>query len=160
MLSSTSLAQTAPTQQAAPVQQAAPTQEAAAAASADGVPAASVGPPFAPGAKLFLEPMDGFDQFLSRAFAKKKVPVVVVLERADADFVVSGDTRLKKPNFITGMVLANRGKGSISIKDARTGNVVFANKFNRVDQMTADYYIYEGWANSCAKHLKKAMEKK
>ncbi len=48
----------------------------------------------------------------------------------------------------------------ISIRDARTGKPVFACKFNRVDQGLAEGYIYEGWANNCAKHLKKKLEKK
>ena len=150
MLSSTSLAQTAPDQQAVP------TQPAAAEAPMSAVPAAAL----VPGAKVFLEPMDGFDQFLYRAFAKKKVPVVVVLDRSEADFVVTGDTRLKKPNWLTGNVLGNHGKGYVSIKDARTGAEVWVNKFNRVDQMTTDYWIYTRWAEETAKHLKKAMEKK
>ncbi len=104
--------------------------------------------------------MGGFDQFLARAFVKKKVPVVVVNEREKADFVVSGETHLKKPGWLAGNVLGNHGKGDISIKDARTGDVVWVNKFNRVDQMTTDYWIYTRWAEESAKHLKKAMEKR
>src|SRR6185437_6943752 len=180
MLSSTSLAQTAPvepatpvqetapTRQAAPTQQAVPTQAApggesakpeaarpeaarpeaetqapapspspaastpsaeAAAASADAVLATPSAPPsaplFAPGAKLFLEPMNGFEQLLSHAILKKKVPVVLVNERAQADFVMSGGVHLKDPGWLKGMVMDTRGKGNVSIKDARTGNEVF-----------------------------------
>jgi hypothetical protein len=116
--------------------------------------------PFAAGAKIFLEPMDGFEQFLSRAIVKKKVPVVVVKERAKADFVLSGDAHVKKPGFFTGWVLDTRGGGDISIKDARTGKLVFAYSFHRVDQGVAEVYIYQTWAGGCAKHLKKALEKK
>jgi hypothetical protein len=201
MLSSTSLAQTAPVQtpvqEMAPTQQAVPTQQTAAggeaskpeaarpeaesptsaplasptastasteagAATADAVPAvpaASIAPLFAPGAKLFLEPMNGFEQFVSEAIVKRKVPVVVVKESANADFVVSGEAHVKKPGW-KGIVLDTGGKGNISIKDARTSNVVFACNFNKVDQGLAEVYIYQGWANACAKHMKKAMEKK
>ena len=190
MLSSTSLAQTAPTQapvqDTAPNQQAVPTQQAAAggesskpeaasepstsptastpsadaaAVIADAVPAATVAPLLAPGAKVFLEPMNGFEQFVSDAIVKKKVPVVVVKERANADFVVSGEAHVKKPGW-KGIVLDTGGKGNVSIKDARTSNVVFACKFTKVDQGLGEYWIYQGWASGCAKHLKKAMEKK
>jgi hypothetical protein len=62
----------------------------AAAASAGAVRAASL----APGAKLFLEPMGGFEQFLSDSIAKKKLPIVVVNEGAKADFLVSGGARV------------------------------------------------------------------
>jgi hypothetical protein len=115
---------------------------------------------FAPGAKLFLEPMGGFEQFLADAIVKKKVPVVVVKEREKADFIVSGGAHVKQPGFFTGMVLTTRGKGSISITDARTGSLVFAHKFSRVDQGLAEGYIYQGWANGCAKDMKKQLEEK
>lgn len=42
----------------------------------------------------------------------------------------------------------------------RTGDQVFAYRFNKVDQGAAEGYIYQTWADGCAKHLKKAMEKK
>jgi hypothetical protein len=104
--------------------------------------------------------MDGFEQFLAEAILKKKVPVVVVQERANADFVVSGDAHVKKPGWFMGNVLSTHGKGNISIKDARTGSQVFAYHFKRVDQGVAVGYVYQGWADACAKHLKKALEKK
>jgi len=141
MLSSAALGQTASVQPSAQTQ-----------------PTASA--PFAAGVKLFLEPMDGFAQFLSDAIVKKKVPVVLVHERAKADFVMSGEAHVKKRGFFTGFVMSTGGKGSVSIRDARTGGQVFACKFNKVDQMEAEGYIYQSWAESCAKHLKKALEKK
>jgi len=104
--------------------------------------------------------MDGFAQFVSDAIVKKKVPVVLVQERAKADFVMSGDAHVHKRGFFTSFVLSTGGKGSVSIKDARTGDQVFACKFNKVDQMEADGYIYQSWAESCAKHMKKALEPK
>ncbi len=104
--------------------------------------------------------MNGFEQFVSDAFLKKKVPVVVVDEPAKADFLVSGGARVKRPGWITGMVLDTHGGGNISIIDARTGKPVFDCTFKRVDQGLAEGYIYQGWASNCAKHLKKQLEKK
>jgi hypothetical protein len=189
----------APVQDAAPVQQAVPSQQAAEVESAkpeaakpeaEGLaptpstsptPAtpsseadetskdeASVGallaapsaPVFAPGAKIFIAPMNGFEQFLSEAILKKKVPVVVVKDRAEADFLVSGGARVKKRGFFTGMVLNDHGGGDISINDAQTGKPVFACTFNRVDQGLAEGYVYQGWASNCMKRLKKEWEKK
>lgn len=135
----------------------------AAAATADAVPAVpavSIAPAFAPGMKIFLEPMNGFEERLAYSITKKKVPVVLVKERADADFVLSGDAHVHKRNFFTGMVLSTNGKGSISINDARTGNEVYAYKFRRVDANTTVDQDYQNWADSCAGHLKKALEPK
>jgi hypothetical protein len=122
--------------------------------------AAPSAPVFAPGAKIFIAPMNGFEQFLSDAILKKKVPVVVVKDRAEADFLVSGGARVKKRGFFTGMVLNDHGGGDISINDAQTGKPVFACTFNRVDQGLAEGYVYQGWASNCMKRLKKEWEKK
>jgi hypothetical protein len=190
LLSSTSLAQTAPTQPTAPDQQAVPTEQAvagaesskaeasgqpsttspsptastpspeAAAANAEAVPAAPVGPPFGPGAKIFLEPMNEFEQFLPHSILTHKVPVVVVKEREQADFVMSGTVRVKKPGFLTGMVLGTSGRVDVSLKDAHTGNMVFACTLHRADEGLAAAYQYQKWADQCASRLKHAVVKK
>ena len=103
--------------------------------------------------------MERFDKLLSQSITKHKIPVVLVEEREKADFVMSGEAHLKTPNWIKGTLFATpHGKGNISIKDARTGNEVFAYKFTRVDTNKTDYQVYQTWANACAGHLKKAMK--
>jgi hypothetical protein len=56
------------------------------------------------------------------------------------------------------MVLSKRGGTNISMKDARTGNQVFACNFHRTDSIDRDGDRYLGWADRCAGHLKKAMK--
>jgi hypothetical protein len=124
------------------------------------VPAAPTALTFAPGAKIFLEPMDGFEQLLARAILKRKVPVVLVHDRAEADFVMSGTAHVKMPGWFAGWVLDTRGKGNISIVDVRTGNLVFAHKIKRADANLTQGQIYQGWADGCASDLKKALTKK
>lgn len=109
------------------------------------------------GAKLFIEPMDGFENYLAAALLKKHVPVSIVDTRAKADFIVSGTAHVDKAGwaktiFISG---APQAGASVSIKDARNGDLAFAysvDKFNaaRANQSTAE---------ACAKHLKGFMEK-
>lgn len=139
-----------------------PSTEASAPSAGDvpAVPAVSSMPVFATGAKLFLEPMGGFEERLAYAMMKKKVPVVLVQDRAKADFVLSGGAHVHKRGFFSGFVLSTKGKGSVSIQDARTGNQVFAYNFHGVDSMTTVDQDYQNWADACAKHLKKALEKK
>lgn len=159
LLSSPALAQTStPSPSPEAAAQGAGAVSPASSATSSAPAAASV--PFVAGAKVFLEPMDGFEQLLADAFVKKRVPVVVVKERAQADFILSGDARVKKRGWVSGFVLSTKGGGEISIKDARTGSQVFAYSFHRVDAMTAVGQIYENWAEACAKHLKKALEKR
>lgn len=163
LLSSPALAQTSTPspspEAAAPTAGAVPTASSAPSSASSSAPAAASAP-FVAGAKVFLERMDGFEQLLADAFVKKRVPVVVVKERAQADFILSGDAHVKKRGWVSGFVLSTKGGGEISIKDARTGSQVFAYSFRRVDAMTAVGQIYENWAEACAKHLKKALEKR
>jgi hypothetical protein len=214
-LSSTSLAQTAPTQTepaqpTAPVQQTEPTQPAAQAQTAEPAqqtaapseaskpegagqeasrqvataasPAAAapstetaaactdVAPivvhdfpsaaPFGPGAKIFLDPMNGFGELMSDALTEKKVPVIVVKDRADADYVMSGEAHVKTPNYGLGAVLSKRGGANVAIQDARTGKEVFACNLHRVDEGERPGDILIGWAGQCAGHLKKALKQK
>ncbi len=125
------------------------------------VPAVASGPaPFGAGAKLFLEPMDGFAELLGEAIAKKKVPVVLVHDRAAADFVMSGDARVKKPGWIKGILFYPHAKASLAIRDAHTGDVVFAYKLDEEQESMSVGELYESSAYACAKRLKKAIEKK
>ena len=110
------------------------------------------------GSKVFIEPMDGFESYLAAAILKKNVPLIVVDDKAKADFIVSGTSHIERASwaktiFISG---APQAGASISIKNAKSGDLVFAyavDKFNaaRANQSTAE---------ACAKHLKNYIEKK
>lgn len=134
----------------------------AAMANAADVPAGSGVPtvPFAPGARIYLEPMNGFEEYLAREIVKKKVPVVLVHDRLEADFILSGDAHVHKREFFTSFVLTTKGKGDVSIRDAHTGNEVFTHKFKRADGNMTPYLIYDGWAVGCAKDMRKTLEPK
>lgn len=48
-------------------------------------------PKFPEGAKLFIAPMEGdLHPFIAAEIVKKKLPVVVVMEEKDADFILTG----------------------------------------------------------------------
>lgn len=156
-----SFAQTPQVQQPAPAQQvmAAPSAAAVVAPAGD-VPAVPVTPAFGPGAKLYIQPMSGFEERLAYSITRKKVPVVLETDREKADFVLTGGAHVHKRGFFTGFVLSTNGKGSVWIEDARTGKHLWVYNFNGVDAMETVDQIYQDWADSVANHLKKAMRKK
>ena len=43
-----------------------------------------------PGSKVYIAPMDGFENYLAAAFGKKKVQLVPVADQNLADYVISG----------------------------------------------------------------------
>lgn len=120
-------------------------------------PAASETAKLMPGAKLFLEPMDGFSTYLSAALLKKKVPVVVVDDRSKADFVVSGSSQVEKAGWAKTIFVspAPHAEASIAIKDAHSGNLVWAYNVDKSNAARAN----QSTAEACAKHLKEAIEK-
>src|ERR1700743_2004492 len=94
------------------------------------------------GSRVFIEPMGGFETYLAAALLKKNVPVVVTDDKAKADFVISGVSHLERAGwaktiFISG---ASSASASITIKDAHTGDLVYAyavHKYNSVRQDTS-----------------------
>jgi hypothetical protein len=45
------------------------------------------------GAKVYIAPQDGFENYLSAALLKKAVPVSIVANRAMADFEITGNAK-------------------------------------------------------------------
>jgi len=131
--------------------------QAPAAATPPQVAMPSVPQRIASGSHVFIEPMDGFETYLSAAILKKKVPLLVTDDRAKADYIITGTSHIDKASwaktiFISG---APQAGASIAIKNAHTGDLVFAysvDKFNaaRANQSTAE---------ACAKHMKEAIGK-
>jgi len=120
---------------------------------------AAVPAAFAPGAKIFIEPMEGFGDLVTDSIAKKKVPVVVVKDRAQADFVMTGVAHLKTYKWLASNLLWPHGGAHVLINDAHTGGQVFAFNSTRVDSNEQDGWVYQIWADNVAGHLKKQMKK-
>src|ERR1700730_1934560 len=51
------------------------------------------------GSKVFIEPMNGFENYLAAAIQKKKGPVTVVADRNVADFVITGSAQHEKAGW-------------------------------------------------------------
>jgi hypothetical protein len=111
-----------------------------------------------PGSKIFIAPMDGFESNLSAAILKKKVPVVIVDDASKADFIMTGNSHVDKAGWAKTIFVSPNphAEASISIKDAHTGNLVFAYNVDKSNAVRAN----QSTAEACAKHLKEDIEKK
>jgi hypothetical protein len=117
-------------------------------------PAGRVDIPF--NARVYIEPMDGFETYLAAAFIKKHTPVIVVDDKTKADFFIGGTSHVDKAGwaktiFISG---APQAGASVAMKN-KNGDLAWAysvDKFNaaRASQSTAE---------ACAKHLKEFIQK-
>lgn len=129
------------------------------------------------GATVYVEPMDGYETYLAAAIAKKQVPLVVVTDKAKADYivmsavsqhassqpavVVNNTTNVNSNNYprVGGFPKPETNFGStsasISIVDAHSSQIVFAysvGKNRNTNQL-------QSTAEACAKHLKSFIEK-
>jgi hypothetical protein len=80
------------------------------------------------GAKLFITPLEnGYHIYLAAAIHKKQVPVVIVTDKAKADFELSAVTESEKPDsakMLFQLSGASAEQASMQIVNLKTGTVV------------------------------------
>jgi hypothetical protein len=108
-------------------------------------------------ATVYIEPMGGFETYLSAAILKKNVPLNVVDDKAKADYIITGTSRTEKAGWAKTMFIsgAPQSDASIAVKDAKTGILEFAYAVDKFNARHAD----QSTAEACAKHLKEFIEK-
>jgi hypothetical protein len=133
-------------------------------------PAAPVAPPAAapveavstkivPGSRVFIVPMDGFENYMAAAIHKKKVPLVTVGDRDHADYVITGTSVDKKAGWAKIVFMGNihsDNSASVTMTDVKTGAIVFAYSVDKKSTMHGQ----QTTAEACAKHLKGHIEGK
>ena len=111
------------------------------------------------GARLFIGPIEGgYDIYLSAAMHKKEVPVIIVTDRAKADFELSGVTESERAGWAKTIFLGNSStseQASIKVVNLKTGTVVFGYNVNKSSSARGK----QSSSESCAKHLKEKIEK-
>lgn len=110
-------------------------------------------------AKVFLAPIsDGFESYLKDAIAKKKVPVEIVASRDQAEYEITGAADSQKAGTAKKLIFGNwhsREEASINVSNIKSGEVVWAYSVHQ----EASTHGKRSSAESCAKHLKDAIEK-
>jgi hypothetical protein len=113
-----------------------------------------------PGAKVFLNTMpDDFHSYLKAAFSKKKVPLVVVDTKDEAEFEIKGTSETQKAGAAKKIFMGSwhsDEQASISVSSLRSGEIAFAYSANKKNSAHGK----QTSAGACAKHLKQALEKK
>ena len=112
-----------------------------------------------PNSKVFLAPMGGFETELKKAIESKKVPVVLVADKDQADYVITGTSETEKAGTAKKVIMLNwhsNEQASITVTDNKSGDVVYAYSVNK--QSSA--HGKRSTAEACAKHLKDQIEGK
>jgi hypothetical protein len=82
----------------------------------------------ASGAKVFIAPMEnGLDGFIAPEIIKKKLPVIIVTDEKDADYVLSGAS-IKADDKWYNVVFGGKDKneGNVRLLDVKTKQMVWA----------------------------------
>jgi co-chaperonin GroES (HSP10) len=108
------------------------------------------------GSRIYIEAGDGFDTYLTAALQKKKVPVVVVVDKDKAEYELSGVSDHQKAGWakvvFMGQIHSDE-QASVKLVNIKTGEVVFAYAGNKKNSM----HGRQTAAEACAKHMMEAV---
>lgn len=113
--------------------------------------------------RLYIEPQDGFESYISAAILKKHAPVVVTANRAGAVFILSSAVKSKEESgaskvarclFAYCVGIDGTQTATVQLQDARTQEVIWAYNVRK-----ASSSAYQSTAEAIAKHLKEFLEK-
>ena len=117
--------------------------------------------------KIFIAPMisedatkpraQGFESYLAAALRKKDVPLIIVADRAQADFIIEGTADQKAAGLAKKIILGDFRKStsaSMTVTNLRTGVVAYADSS---DRLSANRGLRSS-AEKLAKYLKRKIE--
>lgn len=103
------------------------------------------------------KPIEGFESYLAAAMRKKNVPIIMVSDRSQADFEITGTADKKGAGWAKKVFLGDwRGTSSASMQvvNLHTGVVAYADSSHRASANRG----LRSSAEKLAKYLKKKME--
>jgi hypothetical protein len=127
-----------------------------------GQPAPEVKPQkatLAAGAKMFIEPMGGFENYLQAAILSKHLPLTVVLDKAQADLIANGSWRELDGGFsgngslVRPLRSRKNYSASVSIVDPKSSAVVFSYAAQKSGSRDLSKEVAEEWATQLLKEL-------
>ncbi|HLQ51644.1 MAG TPA: hypothetical protein VK129_09115 [Terriglobales bacterium] len=110
--------------------------------------------------RIYIAPIEGgFDTFLAAAIIKKQVPVIVVTDRAKADYEITGIANTEKAGWAKMLFMGvdnSNDLASIKVVEIKSSEVVYGYAVRKGNS----YRGKQSAAEACAKHLKEKIEGK
>jgi hypothetical protein len=112
--------------------------------------------------RIFIEPQDGFDSYISAAIVKKHVPAVATTNRDEATFVLTSVVQSKEEStggkiarclFAYCIGMEGTQTATVQLVNAKTKEVSWAYNVRK-----ASSGAFQSTAEAIAKHLKKFLE--
>lgn len=110
--------------------------------------------------RVYIAPIEGgFETYLAAAIVKKQVPVVVTMDRAKADYEISGIASTEKAGWAKMLFMGvdnSNDLASIKVVDIKSNEVVYGYSVRKGNSARGK----QSAAEACAKHLKQKIEGK
>src|SRR5690348_16596685 len=84
--------------------------------------------------KVFVAPMNGFENDIKDAIAKKGVPIELVNDRADAQYEITGTSESEKAGKAKKIIMwdwHSNEQASVNLIDVKSGEIIFAYSVNK-----------------------------
>ena len=106
--------------------------------------------------KVYIAPIDGFEIYLAAALRKKEVPLVMVTDRDQADFEITGTHEKKEAGWAKTIFISPQpsATASMQVVNLKTKVVVYADSSHRTTANRGE----RSTAEKLAKYLKKKIE--
>jgi hypothetical protein len=106
--------------------------------------------------KVYIAPIDGFEIYLAAAIRKKAVPLVMVTDRDQADFEITGTHEKKEAGWAKTIFISPQPSATASMQlvNLKTRVVVYADSSHRTTANRGE----RSTAEKLAKYLKKKIE--
>ena len=108
-------------------------------------------------AKVYVAPMlGGFENYIIAGLRNKKVPLIVVVDRAKADYEISGVSESEKAGWAKMLFMGSQNsneQASIKLSDLKTGAVIFGYSVHKANSIRGRQSAGE----ACAKHIKQIV---
>jgi hypothetical protein len=107
--------------------------------------------------KVYVAPMvSGFENYVIAGLRNTKVPLTVVVDRAKADYEISGVSESEKAGWAKMLFIGvqnSNEEASIKIADLKTGAVIFGYSVHKTNSARGKQSAGE----ACAKHIKQIV---
>jgi hypothetical protein len=116
-------------------------------------------------ARIYIPPMNGFENYLTSALASKKVPLTVVLGREQADFVVKGSWRETNGgtsgngSIIAPLKRRTNYSCSMAVVDPKSSAIVMSYAVQRSGTHDLSKEVAEDWAAKILKEISGSLKR-
>lgn len=106
--------------------------------------------------KIYIHPMEGFETYVVAALQKKKIPLIVVANREQADFEIKGSVEKQKAGWAKTIFVSPLPSidATMQITNIKTGVIAFSHSSSKANAARGR----KGSAEHLAKNLAKKMK--